>query len=82
MTIHGFAITGKIASRFETFSEDEIWAINEAVMQTNTKKATNFGLSVFTGRYKIIFVLNLPQNCKNALDKISEMFVNSKQSSY
>ena len=76
MTIHGFAITGKIASRFETFSEDEIWAINEAVMQTNTKKATNFGLSVFTGRYKIIFMLNLP------LDKIPEMFVNCKQSSY
>ena len=71
-----------MASRFETFSEDEIWAINEAVMQTNTKKATNFGLSVFTGRYKIIFVPNLPQNCKNALDKIPEMFVNCKQSSY
>ena len=82
MTIHGFAIGAKIASRFETFSEDEIWAINEAVMQTNTKKATNFGLSVFTGRYKIIFVLNLPQNCKNTLDKIPEMFVNCKQSSY
>ena len=82
MTIHGFAIGAKIASRFETFSEDEIWAINEAVMQTNTKKATNFGLSVFTGRYKIIFVLNLSQNCKNALDKIPEMFVNCKQSSY
>ena len=29
---------------------DEISAINEAVVQTNTKKATNFGLSVFTGR--------------------------------
>ena len=80
--MHGFAIGAKIASRFETFLEDEIWAINEAVMQTNTKKATNFGLSVFTGRYKIIFVLNLPQNCKNALDKIPEMFVNCKQSSY
>ena len=39
-----------MASRFETFSEDEICAINEAVVQTNTKKATNFGLSVFTGR--------------------------------
>ena len=39
-----------MASRFETFLEDEIWAINEAVVQTNTKKATIFGLSVFTGR--------------------------------
>ena len=44
-----------MASRFETFSEDEICAINEAVVQTNTKKATNFGFSVFTGRYKNYF---------------------------
>ena len=33
---------------FEKFSEDEICAINEAVVQTNTKRATNSGLSVFT----------------------------------
>ena len=39
-----------MASRFETFSEDEICAINEATGKKNTKKATNFGLSVFTGR--------------------------------
>ena len=39
-----------MASRSKTFSEDEIWAITEAVVQTNTKKATNFGLLVFTGR--------------------------------
>ena len=39
-----------MASRFETFSEDEICAISEAVVQTNTKKGTNFGFSVFTGR--------------------------------
>ena len=39
-----------MVSRFETFPEDEICAINEAFVQTNTKKATNFGLSVFTGR--------------------------------
>ena len=35
-----------MASRFETFSEDEICVINEVVVQENTKKATNFGLSV------------------------------------
>jgi len=35
-----------MASRFEIFSIDEI----EAAVQTNTKKATNFGLWVFTGR--------------------------------
>ena len=57
-----------MASRLETFSKDEIWAINELVVQTNTKKATNFGWSVFTGRQKIIFMLNLQQNRKNALD--------------
>ena len=46
--IHCFATGAKMASRFETFSEDEICLINVAVIQTNTKKATNFGLSVFT----------------------------------
>ena len=39
-----------MASCFEIFSEDEICAINEAVVQANTKKATNFGSSVFTRR--------------------------------
>ena len=43
-----------MASHFETFLEDEIWAITKAVMQTNTKRATNFGLVVFTVRWKII----------------------------
>ena len=65
-----------MASRFETCSKDEIWAIIEAVIKTNTTKATNFGLSLF------IFLLNLPQNCKSELDKIPEMFVNCKQTSY
>ena len=58
-----------MASRFETFSEDEICATNEVVIQTNTKKATNFGLSVFSGRQKIIFMLNLEQNHKTHLTK-------------
>ena len=39
-----------MASIFETFPADEICAINEAVVETNAKKATDFGLSVFTGR--------------------------------
>ena len=39
-----------MASRLETFSEDKICAINIAVVQTNIKKATNFCLSVLTGR--------------------------------
>ena len=40
LAIHRFATGAKMASRFKTFSKDE----------TNTKKATNFGFSVFTGR--------------------------------
>ena len=68
-----------MSSLFETFLEDESFAINEGVVQTNTKKATNFGLSVFTGRYKIIFNLNLQQF---ALNKIPEMLVNCKPSSH
>ena len=32
------------------------------------KKATKFGLSVFTGWYKIALLPNLQQNRKNALD--------------
>ena len=39
-----------MASRFETFSKEEIWAINEAVVQTNTKTATNFGFPLLTGK--------------------------------
>ena len=39
-----------MASSFETFSEDEICAINEAVVQTNTKRTKNFGFSEFIGR--------------------------------
>ena len=50
LAIYCFATRAKTASRFETFSKDEIWAINEAVVQANTKKSTTFGLSVFTGR--------------------------------
>ena len=29
---------------FKTFSKDEIWAINEAVLKANTKKATSFNV--------------------------------------
>ena len=35
-----------MASRFETFSERRNLAINEAFVQTSTKKVTTFGLSV------------------------------------
>ena len=45
-----------MASRFATFSKDEILAINEAAAPTNTKKETKFGLSVFTGQSKKKFL--------------------------
>ena len=63
-----------MASRFKTFSEDEICAINKAVVQTNTKKATKIGFSVFTGRWKIIFMLRLQQNHKKRLTKSPKCF--------
>ena len=45
------------------------------MVQTNTKKTINFGLLVFIGEKKIIFMLSLQQNLKNAPDKIPEMLV-------
>ena len=56
--------------------------MNDVAIQTNTKKATNFGLLLFTGRQKIILMLNLQQNRKNALGKMLEIFVNCKQSTH
>ena len=56
-----------MASRFEIFSIDEI----EAVVQTNTKKSTIFDLPFFTGKWKIIFMLNLQQNRKNEVDQVT-----------
>ena len=39
-----------MAPRLETFSGDQILSINQVVVEKNTMKATNFVLSVFTGR--------------------------------
>ena len=36
-----------MASRFETFLEDKICAINKVVVQTNIKEVMTFGVSVF-----------------------------------
>ena len=38
-----------MASRFPTVSKDEILAVNEVAVPTNTKKETKFGFSPFTG---------------------------------
>ena len=64
-----------MVSRFETFSEGEVCAINEEVVHSNTKmprRRLNFGLSVFTGGKKIIFILNLQKNRKMHLRKSSK----------
>ena len=53
-----------MASCFATVSKDKILAVHEAAAPTNTKEETKFGLSVFTGRKKKIFSLNLQQNHK------------------
>ena len=59
-----------MAPLFETFSEDEICAINEGGVQTNTKKATNFGLSVsLVGRKLFLCCRNLQQNHEMYLTK-------------
>lgn len=44
-------------------------SIIEAAVPANTKKSdeSKVGLSVFSGRQKIIFFLNLQQNHKNTL---------------
>jgi len=39
-----------MASRFATFSKDEILQVNEEAVPINTNKETKFGLLVFTGR--------------------------------
>ena len=53
-----------MTSPFTTVSKDEIFAVNEAAIQTNTKEEAKFGLFVFTGRQKKVFVLTLQENYK------------------
>ena len=54
-----------MASRFATVSKDEILAVNEAAVPTNTKKETKFGLSVLLVGGKKFFLLTLQQIIKN-----------------
>ena len=53
-----------MASRFAAISKDEILTLNETATPTTSKKETKFGLSVFTGWQKKMFLLNLQQNHK------------------
>ena len=50
MDIHCYGMGFRMASRFATVLKDEILAVNEAAVPTNTNKETKFGLLVFTGR--------------------------------
>ena len=71
-----------MACRLETFPEDEICAINEAVVQTNIKRGNWLlgGHSWLGRKLYSYFMLNLQQNRKNAFDQIPEKFVNCKKS--
>ena len=66
-----------------SFSKDEIWAINEAVVETNTKKATIFGCQFLLVGKKWFScwicntIVKMHLTCK-----IPEMLLNCKQSSY
>ena len=64
VTLHCFGTGFKMASRLATVSKDKILAVNEAAVPTNTKKETKFGLSVFTGGWKKIFLTELAKNHK------------------
>ena len=46
-----------MASHFKAFSEDGILVINEAIMQRNTRKGTNLGLSVFIVNKDILYIV-------------------------
>ena len=61
-----------MASRFVTVSEDDILATNEAAVTTSTKKAT-WLVGVNWQVEKIVFLLNLQHNLKNALDEIKSI---------
>ena len=77
LAIHCFATRAKmVCCNFDTFSKDEIWAIYEAVVQTNTKKVTNFGCQCLLVGRKLNCHANFQQKCKNTLDKIPKMFAN------
>ena len=56
-----------MASRLATVSKDKILAVNEAAVPTNTKKETKFGLSVFTGGWKKIFLTDFATNKKKMI---------------
>ena len=45
----------KMSSQFATVTDEQILALKEAAVPKNTKKATKFGLAVFTETVIIIF---------------------------
>ena len=71
-----------MASRFETFSKNDIWAINEAVVQAKNQESQELWLVSVNWWVENGFMRNLQQKRKTAFDKIPGMFVTCEQSSY
>ena len=63
-----------MASRFATVTEEQILAVNEAAVPENTKKATKFGLAVFTGMVLLFLAVKLsPKPTQNDLFTIAKL---------
>ena len=67
-------VESKMASRFATVTEEQILAVNEAAVPENTKKATKFGLAVFTGMVLLFLAVKLsPKPTQNDLFTIAKL---------
>ena len=68
--IYCFATRAKMASRFQTFSEEEIWAINEAVVHNKYQESDELWLAgVYWWVENYLHDEFVTLNRKNALDK-------------
>lgn len=63
-----------MASRCATVTEVQILAVNEAAIPENTKKATKFGLAIFTGTVLLFLGVRLwPEPTQYDLFTIAEL---------
>lgn len=67
-------VVSKMASRFASVTEVQILAVNEAALPENTKKATKFGLAIFTGTVLLFLAVSLwPEPTQNDLFTVAEL---------
>ena len=71
-----------MASRFETFSEDEILCDKLSSRTSKYQESDELGLFSVHWQVKNYFHAEFATTSKNALDKIPEMVVNCQQISY